>query len=80
MSPKFAIPLDSCGSLAKKCGIPGAGLPDTGLPAHFVDDVAKINKMALIRRGIKADDIAKLGDGVKSRMATPEKMQGKCVP
>ncbi|EHK17714.1 glycoside hydrolase family 18 protein [Trichoderma virens Gv29-8] len=42
-------------------------------------DVAKINKAANIRRGMKGDDVAKLGDGVKSRMETVEKVKGKCV-
>ncbi|PTB47685.1 glycoside hydrolase family 18 protein [Trichoderma harzianum CBS 226.95] len=42
-------------------------------------DVAKINKAANIRRGMKGDEVAKLGDGIKSRMDTIEKVKGKCV-
>ncbi|KAL7945747.1 glycoside hydrolase family 18 protein [Trichoderma barbatum] len=42
-------------------------------------DVTKINKAANIRREMKGDDVAKLGDGVKLRMETIEKVKGKCV-
>ncbi|KAL7932039.1 glycoside hydrolase family 18 protein [Trichoderma chlorosporum] len=42
-------------------------------------DVASISKAANIRRGMKEEDVAKLGGDIKSRMDTIEKIKGKCV-
>ncbi|KAL7789818.1 hypothetical protein V8C37DRAFT_417733 [Trichoderma ceciliae] len=42
-------------------------------------DIAKINKAANLRRGMRAGDVAKLGDSVKSRMDTVDKVKGECV-
>ncbi|KAM0256174.1 hypothetical protein ACHAQJ_005153 [Trichoderma viride] len=42
-------------------------------------DIAKVNKAANLRRGMRAEDVAKLGDSVKSRMDTIDKIKGKCV-
>jgi hypothetical protein len=44
-----------------------------------IGDIAKINKAANIRRGMNAEDVAKLGGSVKSRMDTIDKVKGKCV-
>ncbi|RFU75486.1 glycoside hydrolase family 18 [Trichoderma arundinaceum] len=52
---------------------------DLVLSPLALGDIAKINKAANIRRGMKAEDVAKLGDSVKSRMDTVEKVKGKCV-
>jgi GH18 family chitinase len=43
-------------------------------------DLAVISKAASVRRGMRDEDVAKLGDKVKLKMDTIEKLKGKCVP
>jgi hypothetical protein len=42
-------------------------------------DVATISKAANLRRAMSADDVAKLGDKISSRMKTVEKAKGSCL-
>ncbi|KAL6825858.1 hypothetical protein J3E69DRAFT_380961 [Trichoderma sp. SZMC 28015] len=61
--------------------------PDNALLAIFdlilsplaLEDVVKISRAAEIRRGMTGDEVAKLGDYIKSMMDTIEKVKGKCV-
>ncbi|KAH6603443.1 glycoside hydrolase family 18 [Trichoderma cornu-damae] len=52
---------------------------DLVLSPLALGDISKVKMAAQIRRGMRAEDVAKLGKSVESRMDTIDKVIGKCV-